>query len=430
MRRRAGARPGNSRDTMIGERDMQGSRSTGPGTPSPAAPSMAAVLAVAALAAACAVTGCARHEYDGVNLSAHVPGTYVADVATSLERAGGNGSEILEAITTVPEEDREALAFLVAEMPAVDLATVDSELLLESVRLAREARETFPWGASVPGDVYLHYVLPMRVSQEPLENWRPLLMGELRERLLGIDSMEEAALEVNRWCGERVGFKPTQRRDQGVFETLASGYGRCEEMMIVHIAALRSVCIPARQAWTPYWTTCDNNHAWTELWVDGGWHYTGACEPADELNRAWFDDRVRGAALVLSSVCGTPSEGDDIYREEERYSLVNSIGNYAVPGTLSVVVDDDGEPAEDAPVTVSVWNFGALRAIARMRTDARGRARISLGAGTYFVCAGSPDDYDWERAVTEPGALTSLEMDLDEVPEFNAEFWMRYEKQE
>jgi hypothetical protein len=413
------------------QRDIRAPRPTDPGTPSPVVPLLAAAaLAAVVIAAACALAGCARYEYDGVDLSAHVPEAYLADVATSLERAGGNGGEILEAITTAPAEDREALAFLVAEMPAVDLATADSDLLLESVRLAREARETFPWGAGVPDDVYLHYVLPMRVSQEPLENWRPHLMKQLSERLAGIDSMEEAALEVNRWCGERVGFKPTQRRDQGVFETLASGYGRCEEMMIVHIAALRSVSIPARQAWTPYWTTCDNNHAWTELWVDGSWYYTGACEPADELNRAWFDERVKGAALVLSSVCGTPSGDDDVYREEERYSLVNSIGNYAVPGTLSVVVDDDGEPARGAPVTISVWNFGALRAIARIKTDERGRARISLGAGTYFVCAGSPDDYDWEQAVTRSGEPTSIELDLDDVPEFNAEFWMRYEKPE
>lgn len=388
----------------------------------------ARLLVAIACGALITLIGCARYEYGGVDLSEYVPDTYLADVAESLERAGGNGPEILEALTSAPEEDREAMAFLVAEMPAVDLATADSPLLLETVRLSREARERFPWGEHVSDDLYLHYVLPMRVSQEPLENWKPYLMEQLAERLEGIASMEEAALEVNRWCGERVGFKPTQRRDQGVFETLASGYGRCEEMMIVHIAALRSVCIPARQAWTPYWTTCDNNHAWTELWVDGAWHYTGACEPADALDRAWFDERVKGAALVMSSVCGSAADGDEVYREEERYSLVNSISNYADAGTLAVALESRGAPATGIPVTVSVWNFGALRTIARIETDATGSARLSLGKGTYFVCAGSRDDYDWELTQIRSGETTAVELDTDDVPEFDADFWMIYEK--
>ena len=389
-----------------------------------------ALLSVLAIAAALAIGGCGGTEYAGVELSHYVPGEYLDAVAASLERAGDNGPALLDAVIRTPEPDREALAFLVANLPSVDLATVTADFLLETVSLGREARERFPWGSTVPHDIYLQYVLPPRVSQEPLENWRAYLLDELTPRLDGLSSMEEAALEVNRWCGEHVGFKPTQRRDQGVFETLASGYGRCEEMMIVHIAACRSVGIPAREAWTPYWTTCDNNHAWTELWVDGDWHYTGACEPRDALDDAWFNDRVRGAALVLSSVYGAATPGEEIYREEERSSLVNSISHYAEPGTLSVVVTERGAPSVDAPVTISVWNFGALRAIARINTDASGSAALSLGGGGYFVCAGSPESYDWSLVEVRPRERVDIELTLDDVPSFQGDFRLMYEKGE
>lgn len=371
--------------------------------------------------------GCGRQRFDGVDLADHVPRRYVADVRGALELAGENAHEILAAVIEAPEIDREALAFLISDMPPVDLATADGEFLLRAVRLAREARETYPWGGTIPDDVYLSYVVPARVSQEPLEDWRPFLMEQLRERLAGITSMEEAALEVNRWCGERVGFKPTQRRDQGVFETLASGYGRCEEMMIVHIAALRSVCIPARQTWTPYWATSDNNHAWTELWVDGRWHYTGACEPRDALDDAWFNESVKGAALVLSSVYGPPASTDEVYREEERYSLVNSIRHYLDPGSVRVSVVRDRRPAADVPVTVSVWNFGALRAIARIDTDARGEAVLSLGDGTYFVCAGEPRSSAWGLATVRSAEETLVELTLGPATRFDGEFWLRYD---
>jgi hypothetical protein len=390
--------------------------------------SFSVLLFILAAASALALGGCGGTEYAGVELSRYVPGEYLDGVAASLERAGQNGPELFDAITRAPESDREALAFLVANLPSVDLATATADFLLETVNLSREARERFPWGSTVPHHIYLHYVLAPRVSQERLENWRGHLLEELTPRLAGLSSMEEAALEVNRWCGEHVGFQPTQRRDQGVFETLASGYGRCEEMMIVHIAACRSVGIPAREAWTPYWTTCDNNHAWTELWVDGDWHYTGACEPRDALDDAWFSDRVGGAALVLSSVYGAATPEEDIYRAEERSSLVNSISHYAEAGTLSVVVTKEGAPAVDAPVTVSVWNFGALRAIARLDTDTSGRAALSLGEGAYFVCAGSPGSYDWSLAEVRSGERADLGLALDSVPPFEGEFRLMYQR--
>lgn len=371
---------------------------------------------------------CGRNTYEGVDIADLVPRAYVREVSRSLDLAGDNGPNILSALTDAPTEDREAMAFVVAGLPPVDLATTDAELLLENARLAREARESFPWGAQVSDEMFLHYVLPPRVSQEPLEAWRPYLFDRLSERLGGITSMNEAALEVNRWCGERVGFRPTQRRDQGVFETLASGYGRCEEMMIVHIAALRSVGIPARQAWTPYWSTSDNNHAWTELWVDGDWHYAGACEPADRLDRAWFDNTVKGAALVMSSVFGSDPPEEDVYRDGDRYSLVNSIAGYTDTGVISVKVTDGGRPVAGVPVTVSVFNFGALRAIARQETDSSGRTGLAIGRGEYFVAAGSQDGYDWEVVRAARGDTSQVALELDSRPPFSAEFKLVYGK--
>ena len=382
------------------------------------------------LAAALAIAGCGRYTYDGVDLREYVPPEYLDDVLESLERSGDNASELLDALRGAPKEDRTAVSFLIAEMAAADLATVDGPFLLDTARLAREAREGFPWGGGVPEEVYLRYVLPPRISQEPLEPWREHLMGELAQRLEGITSMEEAAIEVNRWCGERVGFKPTQRRDQGVFETLSSGYGRCEEMMIVHIAALRSVGIPARQAWTPYWATSDNNHAWTELMVDSEWHYTGACEPRDELDDAWFSEPVKGAALVMSSVVGAPAVSDEVYREEDRYSLVNSTRNYFKPGAVEVTVSRDGRPVHDVPVTVSLWNFGALRAIARNDTDESGLVRLTIGDGEYFVAAGTTESRDWKIARIVAGDTTRVALTLGGALPFEGEFRLVYVEEE
>lgn len=192
--------------------------------------------------------------------------------------------------------------------------------------------------------------------------------------------------------------------------------------MIVHISALRSVAIPARQAWTPYWAASDNNHAWTELWVDGAWHYTGACEPRDRLDDAWFSGPAGEAALVLSAVFGEAASGEDVYRDEERFALVNSTRRYGPTGTLSVTLTRDSDPVEDGRVVVSLWNFGALRAIAGLHTDERGEASIALGDGRYVVSAGNPDGHDWTLATVTAGNSTSVGLDLSTNRPFEGAF--------
>ncbi|MBM3307425.1 MAG: transglutaminase domain-containing protein [Candidatus Eisenbacteria bacterium] len=355
-------------------------------------------------------------------------GVFTPGVWSSLDRAGENAHELLRALSLAPDEDRDAVRFLVESLPSSDLAAVDAAFLLETAALAREARERFPWGREVPEEVYLRCVLAPRVSQEPLERWRRFLLDEIGPRLEGLTTMTDAALEVNRWCGERVTFKPTERRDQGVFETLAAGYGRCEELVILHASALRSVCVPARQVWTPYWPTMDNNHAWTEVWADGGWHYTGACEPGDALDDAWFNDAARNAALVLSPMLGSAAPGEDAYRTGERHAIVNSTARYTGTGALEVLVTADGAPSPSVPVTVSLWNFGAVRAIARLDTDEEGRSRIELGDGDYVVCAGGPPrGHDWRVARVARGETAVVGLDLSRSPGFAGEFELRYD---
>ena len=51
------------------------------------------------------------------------------------------------------------------------------------------------------------------------------------------------------------------------------------------VNVMRSAGIPARPVYVPRWSHCDDNHAWVELWCDGKWYFTGACEPLMILNK-------------------------------------------------------------------------------------------------------------------------------------------------
>jgi len=103
--------------------------------------------------------------------------------------------------------------------------------------------------------------------------------------------MYQAALEVNHWCHEKVTYKATDERTSAPLATVKTAFGRCGEESTFTVAALRAVSLPARQVYTPRWAHTDDNHAWVEVWVNGSWHYLGACEPEPELNRGWFTGR-------------------------------------------------------------------------------------------------------------------------------------------
>lgn len=325
------------------------------------------------------------------------------ELGSALSEAGANRSALESVLATVPSGEKARAEFLIANLPPCDLVQAKPEVLLEHLAYADTARQVLPWADKVPEDVFLHYVLPPRVSQEPLEAWRKYLYEQLLPVVLDCKTMEAAAYEVNRWCAERVKYKPTSPRDQGPFETLRSGYGRCEEMAIVYISALRSVGIPARMAWTPWWSTSDNNHAWVEVWADEKWQYTGACEPQSKLCQAWFDAPVKRAGLVLTESFGVPEDGKDVYKKGPCEAILNVSSNYARTGNLKVKVISQGKSQGKAMVWVSVFNYGGLRPISKRESDARGGMALELGQGTYVLSSQTKKGFAYKVAQVEAG---------------------------
>ncbi|MBN2542316.1 transglutaminase domain-containing protein [bacterium] len=349
-------------------------------------------------------------------------------VIENLEKAGDNAVELRRAIEYGADGIREGLCFMIANMAPSDLANVSEDFLINDVSLSYNVRDEFWWGSKYSDELFLHYVLPYRVSQEPVEAWRPYLYSQLKPVVKDLETMSEVAVEVNRWCGERVKFQQTQRQDQGVFETLRSGYGRCEEMMIVYVSALRAVGIPAREAWTPYWAHCDNNHAWTEVWADGDWHYTGSCEPKPSLDNAWFNVSARRAAIVLASAFGHIDENktsDRLYKNRDHYGIINSTFNYRQPSKLTVVAEE-----ESTHVWISVFNFGSLRPILHRYTDSDGLAAFYMGEGDFFVSAGKNGKSCWKvvELVQDQETRINLELSDDRIGEET--FWLRYKPSE
>ena len=200
-------------------------------------------------------------------------------------------------------DESDALMFLYAYVATPAALDYDTDFFLENTRLALSASDEMAWGATVPDREWRHFVLPVRVNNENLDHSRKVFYEELKPRIEGL-SMEEAILEVNHWCHEKVSYQPSDARTSSPLATVANALGRCGEESTFTVAALRSVGIPARQVYTPRWAHTEDNHAWVEAWADGRWHFLGACEPEAVLDLAWFNAPASRGMLMTTKVAG------------------------------------------------------------------------------------------------------------------------------
>ncbi|HAP16497.1 MAG TPA: transglutaminase domain-containing protein, partial [Butyricimonas virosa] len=109
-----------------------------------------------------------------------------------LEGNPGNLFAVFDSPMSV--EEREALMFLYAYSPLIDLSFSGGDFLLKHVRWAFQAREAMPWGKDIPEDIFRHFVLPVRGGKENLDTARIVFYKELKERVAACESMEKAAL--------------------------------------------------------------------------------------------------------------------------------------------------------------------------------------------------------------------------------------------
>ncbi|MFP4460146.1 MAG: transglutaminase-like domain-containing protein [Candidatus Zixiibacteriota bacterium] len=344
-------------------------------------------------------------------------------LSKNLENAGENEIAILNVLESIGNPElRDAYSFLLAYMPAIDIVALEPNKYLEEVEVALFTRNSLPWGKDCPKEIFYNYVLPHRNSQEPLEYWRCFLLEQLSPAIDTVDNAYDAAIAINYWCGERVDFQQTQRQDQGVFETLKSGYGRCEEMAIMYVCACRACGIPARSAWTPYWTHSDNNHAWVEVYVNGKWHYTGGCEPKPKLNDAWFNKSVKHAPVVLTTCYGKPLIKDNVYKEKENWAIIYSTSNYGLnPGKIHIQT-----PEESLSVAISVYNWGAFRSILRQYTDEEGKATFEMNEGQYFISAGDSMVFDDAIVDVKSGQNSEVELKPEKIKYVKKSFDLKY----
>lgn len=317
-------------------------------------------------------------------------------------------------------QQSEALKFLFAYMPLSDLADYTGEFFLANINKSLQARELVTWGETIPEDIFLHYILPCRVNNENLDSFRISYFNEIHERIKR-KNLVDAALEINYWCHEKVAYQPADIRTSSPMSTILCARGRCGEESTFTVAALRTAGIPARQVYTPRWAHIDDNHAWVEVWIDGEWHYMGACEPEPVLDRGWFTDYASRAMLVHTKSFGAQYGNENIINIHRNYTEVNNLAKYAKTKRVYIRVLESGKPAEGAKVDYCIYNYAEFYPVTSVPADQNGISSLETGFGDLVIWASKEGKFDWKKISVQEtdtvelnlGASTGKELTID-----------------
>ena len=308
-----------------------------------------------------------------------------------------------------------ALEFLYQSMPLGDSVDYSQDYFKECVDYAFRAKAELPWGKDIPEREFKHFVLPPRVNNENLDRFRATYYEELKTRVQNL-TLYDAVLEVNHWCHEHVSYRGSDSRTSAPMATIKTSWGRCGEESTLLVTALRTVGIPARQVYTPRWAHCDDNHAWVEAWVDGKWHFLGACEPEPVLDLGWFNEPASRALLLHTRVFGDYDGPEEVISRNKYYTEINVVHNYGKTAkTTFSVVDQEGKPQAGLTVEFKIYNYAEFCTVVR-KTDANGQTWLTSGLGCMMAYAAKDGKFGFQvfKAGQQEQVTIILDHDFNE----------------
>ncbi|MCB5285764.1 MAG: transglutaminase-like domain-containing protein [Candidatus Cloacimonetes bacterium] len=316
------------------------------------------------------------------------------------------------------DQDDILMAYLLAYESDANLQIARPNDLLSNYLHIRSLLNTR--GTNLDPEFYLSYVAKQTVSDERIEAYREALLKDgLRDIMNSSADELDLYRKVSQWCVGRLKFQPTSGRDQSPLDiTQKSLLGRCEEMQILFVAAARTVGLPARPASTPWWPHQDNNHAWAEVWLDGAWHYTGDMDAAYWPDQTWFSGLIDKTVLILADG-SLPADGDEVLVRGQYDCVINSIRNYAGDRTRSLTIqtlDEQGNALPNTAVGVMVVNWGALRPLIWLKTDAEGKFTLSVGRGAFYLATEQDGKRALELVPSGDSTLVSCDLTLKAGP--------------
>lgn len=149
-----------------------------------------------------------------------------------------------------------------------DLGNISADFLISNIDSAFEQWESALWAAEYSFDDFCRWVLPYRVSSEPLENWREVALSYHRP---DEDSLKAAGdiWELGRLLINTTGLEYSENVSVPFSLSFSRmnmlGESTCGPLVLHAVQLLRSRGIPAAPEMIPAWGNRSSDHAWLTI---------------------------------------------------------------------------------------------------------------------------------------------------------------------
>lgn len=151
-----------------------------------------------------------------------------------------------------------------------DLELLSAEFLIDNIDLAFEVWDR-PWNENLSFEDFCEYILPYRVDNELIQPWRGTykkkfdwILDSIKNDGVPCEAAKVLNSDLNTWYVNSFQYENGNNRLplQGPLMLLFRKQGDCPNMTNLACYAFRSVGIPARVDFSPFWPTSSGRHFW------------------------------------------------------------------------------------------------------------------------------------------------------------------------
>lgn len=152
-----------------------------------------------------------------------------------------------------------------------DLETVSSEFLINNIDQAFSVWKSSPFTRYYSLDDFFHFVLPYRISNEPLSDWRSIAWQRYGRWVDSVSSPVELACRIMADGSMRYNIGMEKYPYPLTYEEMVSvRWGTCETMASFAVMSLRAVGIPVSIDYVPSWANRNAAHCWNVVKDESG----------------------------------------------------------------------------------------------------------------------------------------------------------------
>lgn len=151
-----------------------------------------------------------------------------------------------------------------------DLHHIKAEYLIKNIDSAFEVWKNNKWSTNVDFDTFCNFILPYRIHNEPLSDFRSFFIKELQwleDSMKDPTDLKEACLLVNNYISSKFTFVEGLGAIPfpSAIDMFHFGAGECEQRYFVTVSAMRSLGIPVAIDFSPQYNHWAGKHSWVSL---------------------------------------------------------------------------------------------------------------------------------------------------------------------